>query len=72
MEPNLFSEERLHELTAARDELMSELIYIDYLMRSIGFTDGLATVKHTAQQMCRKESPLDNSQDPLLHNEDEM
>lgn len=71
MEPNLFSEERLYELTATRDELMSELIYIDYLMRSIGFTDGLATVKHTAQQMCRKESPI-NSQDPLLHNEDEI
>lgn len=70
MEPSIFSEERLHELAATRDELMSELIYIDHLMRSIGFTDGLATVKHTAQQMCQNESGTE--QDPLLFNEEDM
>lgn len=68
MEQHIFSEERLHALTATRDELMSELIYIDYLMRSIGFTDGLATVKHTAQQMCKK----DFERNPLYHDEDEV
>lgn len=70
MEQNIFSEERLHELTATRDELLSELIYVDHLMRSIGFTDGLATVKQTAAQMSKNKSST--GFDPLLYDEDEM
>lgn len=70
MEQQFFLEERLQALTATRDELMSELIYVDHLMRSIGFTDGLSTVKQTAKQMCKKELSQ-NPQNPLLHNEDE-
>lgn len=70
MDEELFSEERLQALTATRDELMSELIYVDHLMRSIGFTDGLATVKHTAAQMCKKEFTA--PQDPGFNEEGDL
>lgn len=42
---------RLAELESINDQLMSELEYLDGLMRSVGFTDGLATVKATALEL---------------------
>ncbi len=37
--------QKISELEFANDQLASELIYLDGLMRAIGFTDGLATEK---------------------------
>lgn len=42
---------RLAELESINDQLMSELEYLDTLMRSVGFTNGLATVKATALEL---------------------
>ena len=42
---------RLAELESINDQLMSELEYLDSLMRSVGFTNGLATVKATAMEL---------------------
>lgn len=42
---------KLAELESINDQLQSELEYLDDLMRSVGFTDGLATVKATAQAL---------------------
>ena len=46
---------KLAELEFANDQLVSELGYLDNLMRSIGFTDGLATVKATARELLERE-----------------
>ncbi len=43
--------QRISELEFANDQLASELVYLDGLMRAIGFTDGLATVKATAREL---------------------
>jgi hypothetical protein len=45
---------RLAELESINDQLMSELEYLDTLMRSVGFTNGLATVKATALELFEK------------------
>lgn len=42
---------RLAELESINDQLVSELEYLDTLMRSVGFTNGLATVKATALEL---------------------
>ena len=46
---------RKHELELVRDQLWSELIYVDELMRRVGFTDGLNTVKATASELVHLE-----------------
>lgn len=51
---------KLAELEFANDQLVSELGYLDNLMRSIGFTDGLATVKATARELLEREGDDDN------------
>lgn len=40
------------------DQLSAEVSYVDRLMRLIGFSDGLATVKATAQEILDKEIHL--------------
>ncbi len=53
--------QRLAELEFANDQLLSELRYLDSLMRSIGFSDGLATVKATARELLDTEEEKDDS-----------
>jgi hypothetical protein len=38
-------------LESVNDQLMTEVSYVDDLMRMIGFSDGLRTVKATAQEI---------------------
>lgn len=38
-------------LESVNDYLLTELGYIDHLMRSVGFTNGLETVKVTAKEL---------------------
>jgi hypothetical protein len=47
---------RIAELEFENDQLLSELRYLDELMRSIGFSEGLQTVKATARELLEGES----------------
>jgi len=38
-------------LESVNDQLSTEVSYLDRLMRSMGFAEGLATVKATAQEI---------------------
>jgi hypothetical protein len=42
-------------LESVNDQLMAEIAYIDQLMRTIGFSDGLRTVKESAEELFREE-----------------
>lgn len=46
---------RVAYLEFANDQLTSELKYVDGLLRSIGFPDGLNTVKRAAQDIQAQE-----------------
>jgi acetylglutamate synthase len=42
-------------LESVNDQLSTEVTYVDHLMRLIGFSEGLITVKATAQEILDKE-----------------
>jgi hypothetical protein len=44
-------EKKIAHLESVNDQIYSELCYIDRLMRMVGFSNGLATIKQTAQEM---------------------
>ncbi len=56
-------QKKLAELEFTNDQLMSELRYLDGLMRSIGFSDGLATVKATAREILEREGEEEEDED---------
>lgn len=41
-------------LESLNDQLSTEVVYVDHLMRLIGFSEGLVTVKATAQEILDK------------------
>lgn len=41
--------EKIAYLESVNDQLYSELLHIDQMMRAIGFSNGLSTVKETAK-----------------------
>jgi hypothetical protein len=41
-------------LESLNDQLSTEVVYVDQLMRLIGFSEGLVTVKATAQEILDK------------------
>jgi hypothetical protein len=41
-------------LESVNDQLQTEVTYVDGLMRMIGFSDGLSTVKATASEILEK------------------
>lgn len=41
-------------LESVNDQLVTEVSYLDNLMRLVGFSDGIATVKITAQEILDK------------------
>ena len=41
-------------LESINDQLSTEVVYVDQLMRLIGFSEGLNTVKATAQEIIDK------------------
>ena len=47
--------ERIAQLEFQNDQLTTELNYIDQLLRSVGFADGLASVKEAAQELSEYE-----------------
>ena len=43
--------ERIAQLEFLNDQLTAELHYVDRLLRSVGFSDGLNSVKSAAQEL---------------------
>lgn len=41
-------------LESINDQLSTEVTYVDHLMRMVGFSKGLETVKATAEEMIRR------------------
>jgi len=48
-------EKKLAQLESANDHLVTEFEYIDRLLRMIGFSQGLATVKAVAEDLVAHE-----------------
>lgn len=46
---------KIAHLESLNDHLLTEIGYVDYLMRRVGFTGGLETVKVTAQELYESE-----------------
>lgn len=42
---------KLSGLEFANDQMKAELVYVDQLMRQVGFTEGLKSLKETAQEL---------------------
>lgn len=51
--------EKIAQLEFQNDQLVAELDYVDELLRSVGFTDGLASVKDAAQELFDYEKAQD-------------
>lgn len=49
-------------LESVNDQLSTEVSYVDHLMRLLGFSEGLATVKATAQEIIDKGLSIDESE----------
>lgn len=46
---------RISELETMNDQLVTELHYLDQLLRQIGFEQGLITLKAAAQELMEEE-----------------
>ncbi len=46
---------RISELESLNDQLLSEIRYLDELMREIGFEDGLKTLKVAAHEILEQD-----------------
>ena len=53
-------EKKVAQLEFANDQLIAELRYLDQLMRQVGFTDGLQSLKATAMELYETESDEDH------------
>ncbi len=51
--------ERIAQLEFQNDQLTAELEYVDQLLRSVGFADGLNSVKSAAQELKEYERQQD-------------
>lgn len=49
-------------LESVNDQLLTEVGYVDNLMRLLGFSEGLATVKATAQEIIEKGIDVNESE----------
>lgn len=47
--------EKVAYLEFVNDQLSTELHYVDKLLRAVGFSDGLTTVKQAAKELCEEE-----------------
>ena len=54
---------RIAYLEFVNDQLLTELKYVDQLLRSIGFPEGLETVKKAAREIQDMEEDPSNSHD---------
>lgn len=51
---------KIEHLEVANEQLIYEIAYLDHLMRKIGFTHGLETVKSSAQEIISNDLNEDN------------
>ncbi len=51
---------RIAMLESINDQLSTEVCYCDDLMRLLGFSEGLATVKATAKEIIEKKLDMDS------------
>lgn len=54
---------KIAALESINDQLSTEVEYVDRLMRLLGFSDGLLTVKSTAQEIIEKGYLEDNDKE---------
>lgn len=52
---------KVARLESMHDQLVTELRYIDVLLRSLGFPDGLASAKLVAEELKEHGYDLDNT-----------
>ena len=55
-------EQKIARLESIHDQLESELIYVDNLLRSVGFPQGIESVKAVALELL-EESTIESSSD---------
>lgn len=48
---------KMAQLETANDHLLTELAYINELMKKIGFDNGIATVKAAAESLVNEDEP---------------
>ena len=53
---------RVAYLESLNDQLSTEVAYVDHLMRLIGFSEGLLTVKATANEIINKGIPIQSQE----------
>ena len=56
--------EKIAYLEFVNDQLSAELQYVDKLLRSVGFTDGLSTVKQAAKELFEEEKAAAHEEKP--------
>ena len=56
-------EKKVAKLEFVHDQLESELLYVDNLLKSVGFPQGLASAKEVALEL------IENGEDGLSHHE---
>lgn len=54
---------RVAYLEFVNDQLVSEIRYVDELLRLVGFTNGLETVKIAAREMVEEDGTMGNGQE---------
>ena len=64
--------ERIAQLEFQNDQLTAELEYVDELLCSVGFTDGLSSVKVAAQELFDYEKTQDRRFEEGLPDEPPM
>jgi hypothetical protein len=47
---------RISELESLNDQLLAEIRFLDELLKSVGFEEGLITLKSAAQELMEDES----------------
>lgn len=50
---------RISELETINDQLLTELNYLDQLLKQVGFEQGLTTLKTAAQELIEEERQKD-------------
>ena len=48
-------QKRVSELESMNDQLLSEIRYLDQLLREVGFEDGLKTLKFAAKELIEQD-----------------
>lgn len=54
---------KVARLEFANDQLLTELAYIDQLMRQVGFSEGLSSLKATAQELYESNQLSDENEE---------